>query len=193
LEKLDEELLKEIGYGNHQAFEALFNRHKPAVFNFALRLLGQRADAEDVTTDVFMIILNKKFEARANAKFTTWLYTVTRNAAITKIRQRKRTVTMWFVKSNTESYPTLWEPTDTANLSSEEIMIKEREEAIKKAIRNLEGRQRDALVLREYQNLSYIEISQILGVSLENVKVLIFRARENLRQQLTSLKEDFHG
>ena len=67
-------------------------------------------------------------------------------------------------------------------------LIKEKEMTIqvKKAIEKLPDTQREALVLREYQNFSYEEIGQILGCSLENVKVLIFRARERLRQELSS-------
>ena len=66
--------------------------------------------------------------------------------------------------------------------------MKEKEMAgeVKKAIEKLPQTQKEAIVLREYQNLSYQEISQILGCSLENVKILIFRARERLRQELSS-------
>lgn len=193
MEKVDEDLIMEFKEGNQAAFEALFRRHKRSVFNFALRLLGQRADAEDVTSEVFMIMLNGKFESRPNAKFTTWLYTVTRNACISKIRQRKRHVSMWFFRSNEDDDPTAWEPADTAHLPSDELHRKEKIKIIKNVISKMQGLQRDALILREYQSLSYSEIGCVLGTSVDNVKVLIFRGREHLRQQLVSMKEDLHG
>jgi RNA polymerase sigma-70 factor (ECF subfamily) len=71
--------------------------------------------------------------------------------------------------------------------SFDQLEEKEMTWLIKRAIRKLPAEQKEALILREYQNLSYEQISQVLNISLENVKVTIFRAREQLRKDLTSV------
>ena len=80
----DEELIIEYQQGSEEAFEMLFQRYKKPILNFALRILGNRADAEDITADVFLIRFTKKNLYKPDAKFSTWLFTVARNACITK-------------------------------------------------------------------------------------------------------------
>jgi RNA polymerase sigma-70 factor (ECF subfamily) len=183
LEKRDEELILEYQEGRQEALEELFRRYKRPILNYALRVLNHRADAEDVTTEVFMSLLTNKDAYRPQAKFSTWLYTVARNVCITRIRRRKHLVSAWFRKSDGEDWEE-WNIPDSRELPREELMRRETAAAVRKVIDKMTGLQKDALILREYQKLSYAEISEILGCSLENVKVLIFRAREYLRKEL---------
>ena len=187
MEKRDEELILDYQNGDSAALGVLFERYKMPVFNFSLRILGNRADAEDVTSEVMVILFSKK-EAYVNlpgAKFSTWLYTVARNACISQIRKRKRTVSLWFNKNDSEEYQE-WDVADEGDLADEQAAQREMAHKVRHAISGLPLNQKEALVLREYQKLSYQEISVILDVSVDNVKVLIFRARENLRVQLSA-------
>ena len=94
--KRDEELMFEYKVGHTQALEDIFQRYKVRILNFAFRILGNRADAEDVVGEVFYILTDKKENFRQESKFSTWLYAIARNACIDRIRRRKRIVFMWF-------------------------------------------------------------------------------------------------
>ncbi|MBF0523223.1 MAG: sigma-70 family RNA polymerase sigma factor [Candidatus Omnitrophica bacterium] len=190
--KTDEILISEYQQGNAQALEELFGRYKKAIFNYALRLLGDRADAEDIVAESFMILVTNKMAYQPQAKFSTWFYRVAHNMAISRIRRRKYSVSMWFKKNDGDDFEE-WDVADTKDLPQEELIKKEKNLAVRKAIQKLPEDQKEALILREYQELSYHEISVILDCSLENVKILIFRAREALRTELASvMSEDSH-
>ncbi len=176
----DEELVQAYYQGDHAAFRELFERYKVRVLNFCLRILGNRADAEDVTSEVFMALAERRYIMKAEAKCATWVYTVARNSCISKIRKRKRTLSLWFSKNN-DGDVRQFDPQDTEQLPPDKIIEQEHIFLIQSSIKDLPLPQREALVLREYQKLSYQEISTVLDYSLEKVKILIFRARENLR------------
>ncbi len=182
MEQTDEELWRAYNGGDQKAFDTLFNRHKGYVFNFSLRLLNSRADAEDVTSEVFLALFNKRFTADGRAKLTTWLLTVARNACISRLRSVKHTVSLWFSKDGEDAQE--WDIPDSVPQPREAAVNKENVRLIAQALKVLPPEQKEALVLREYMGKDYAEISQILDCSLEKVKVLIFRAREGLRKEL---------
>lgn len=187
MSKSDEELIADFQKGDAKALEMLFEHYKRSILNYALRIVGNRADAEDVVSDVFMaVFVNKdRYQHQPKAKFSTWLFTIARNSCISKLRKKKNVFSLWMQNIQNGEYEQLDVP-DIESMPDQLIKEKEMAVMVKKAIEKLPDTQREALVLREYQNFSYEEISQILGCSLENVKILIFRARERLRQELSS-------
>jgi len=174
--------------GHEDAIAALFGRYKRPIFNFAYRMLANRADAEDVTGDVFLVLFSKKYTQSPRAKFSTWLFTVARNRCIDKIRKRKNSLSMWFKRNAGDDYEE-WDVVDNQDIPREEMERKEIRKVVRKSIDSLPANLKEALILREYQKLSYGEISQVLDCSLENVKVLIYRARERLKVELSSFIE----
>lgn len=187
IEKTDETLIFEYQNGAAEALEALFERYKKPVFNFALRILGNRADAEDATSEVMTVLFVKKtsYTSTPGVKFSTWLFTVARNTCISRIRKRKKMISLWFTKNDSGEYEE-WDLADPRPQASEELARQEMARKVKKVITELPLDQKEALVLREYHGLSYQEISAVLQCSTDNVKVLIFRARESLRARLAS-------
>ena len=181
----EENLIKEYLSGNQEALAMIFELYKNRILNFCLRILGNRADAEDVTADVFLALFSQKYTHNPQAKFSTWLYTVARNSCISRIRKRKNFVSLWFT-SNEGEVADAWDIPDTNPLSREELDQREISSEVRKAISKLPLEQREAIVLREYHSLSYEEIAKVLHCSLEKVKILLFRAREQLRTQLSS-------
>ena len=186
IENTDEQLWQGYISGEEGSFEALFSRHKDKVFNFALRLLSSRADAEDVTSDVFLQLFYKKFQYDGRAKLTTWLFTVARNACMTRLRSTKGVVSMWFKKSDADDFEA-WDMAGSGPLPGDELARRETSKSVRKALLKLPQEQKQALILREYFQKDYQEIAQILECSLEKVKVLIFRAREAMRQNLAPI------
>ncbi len=185
MDQRDEDIILEFQNGDDHAIEVIFEKYKNRILNFCLRILGNRADAEDVTADVFIKLFEKKYSFDPKAKFSTWLFTVARNRCIDKTRQRKKRASMWFSSKSSDGY-NQWEVEDTGENSSQQLLNKEAKIEVKKAINNLPYEQKEALVLREYHKMNYQEISEILNCSLEKTKILIFRARENLRGELAS-------
>ena len=161
----------------------IFTRYKTPVLNYALRILGNRADAEDVVSDVFLAVFGGKYRFDPKAKFSTWAFAVTRNRCIDKIRKRKRFLPFVFRNEGTKELEE-WDPPDTKDLPRENLEKSETARRVQSAIQKLPLEQKEALVLREYHDLSYEEISNVLDCSLSKVKVLIFRARENLKSEL---------
>jgi len=193
MEKHDDELILDYQNGDRAALSRLFARYKRPVFNFSLRILGNRADAEDVTGDVMLVLLKQPqaYVSRPGAKFSTWLFTVARNTCISRIRKRNKMMGLWFHKDTSGKYE-VWDIPDSRDLPPQELSRREAARKIRQAVYELPYNQKEALVLREYQNLSYQEISEVLQTSLDNVKILIFRARERLRGQLAGLITEEH-
>ena len=163
----------------------IFMRYKNPILNFCLRILGNRPDAEDVTGEVFLALFSKQYTFKPEAKFSTWLYTIARNNCIDRIRKKRNLVSLWFQSKRDDGWEAL-EIMDSNDLSAEALEKKEMARRVRLAIQALPLEQKEAIVLREYQALSYEQIAQVLDCSLEKAKILIFRAREQLRNHLSS-------
>jgi len=183
MDQRDEDIMLDYQSGNDEAIEMIFTRYQDKILNFSMRILGNRADAEDVTGDVFLTLFSKQYAYNHAAKFSTWLYTVARNSCISRIRKRKTLVSVWFT-SKESNRAEQWDIPDTNDLSHDQLEKKETAAYVRQAISRLPLEQKEAIILREYHNLSYEEISKVLNCTLEKVKALIFRARENLRGEL---------
>ena len=184
----EEELIQEYISGNPEATAMIFERYKSRVFNFCLRILGNRADAEDATGEAFLAVFEKKYSYDPKARFSTWLFTVARNCCIDRIRKKRFTVSLWFTGHNGGTQK--FEAVDGKELPGQELAEAESAQRVRQAIARLPVEQKEAIILREYHDFSYEEIAQILKCSLEKVKILIYRARENLKGDLISLQEE---
>ncbi len=190
----DEQLIREYYGGESQAFNELFNRYKLPLFNFARRILGNRADAEDALSEVFMAIATQKYRIETGAKFSTWAYTVTRNACLTGLRKQRHTpLSLWRKREEGQGEEEQWQLPDEGPSVSDQAISKEKIKAVQKALELMPVNLREALVLREYQDLSYKDIAQVLGCSLDNVKILIFRGREFLADHLIAHDPELFG
>ncbi len=185
----DEELVRAYYDGDLAAFRALFDRYKTRIFNFSLRITGNRSDAEDITSEVFMALAERRYILKIEARCATWIYTVAHNAAVTRIRRRKYTTSLWFSHQGGE--PGEMDVSDTRTLPPDRVIEEEEIRLIRASLAELPLLQREALVLREYEKLSYHEISTVLECSLDRVKVLLFRARETLRTILIQKDPEF--
>lgn len=167
--------------GDESAARRIFDRYKRRVLNFALRMLGNRAQAEDAASEVFVAVFSKKYEARGGVEFSTWIFTVTRNRCLSEIRRRGRVSGVSMHGEDAQRYDVADERATPAQQSQET----EAAQLVRRAIAGLSDDQREVIILREYEHLSYEDISRITGHSLSNVKVLIFRAREMLKARLS--------
>lgn len=185
---LDFELMERVGAGDHEAFRQLVMRHQNAVIGTVAKMLGNASESEDIAQQVFLRIWKNAKRYRPDAKFTTYLFTITRNLVFNETRRKSRKKE---VSSN--------EREDSANLQVEaspdrqpdaELLQAELQHAVDEAIAALPETQRMAVVLRRYEQLSYEEIAEVLELSVSAVKSLLFRARTTLRESLNSYLVD---
>lgn len=172
--------------GSSACLEEIFNRYKTKLFNYSFRLLSNRADSEEAVSEVFYTLTEKKdsYIPDSAAKFSTWLYRVAHNICVDLLRKRNRIVFPWTKRaSDDDSLPEL-DPVDGNDLPDKKAQDSDCAKYVAAALNRLPQEMKEAMILREYQGLSYEDISKVMDCTLEKVKVLIFRAREKLRVEL---------
>lgn len=175
-------LMSAVARGDSVAFADLVNRHKDAVVGTVAKMLGGYGDIEDIAQQVFIRVWKSAKSYEPTAKFTTWLFTITRNLVFNETRRlgRKRTVSSEELEEGSG-----YESVDKTTLSPQEFLLeKEMTQAVDAAIESLPEKARMAIILRRYQDMSYEEIARILEVSVSAAKSLLFRARAQLREAL---------
>lgn len=191
----DVALMRQTGAGDEAAFAELVHRHQGRVIGTVARMLGAdaAADAEDVAQQVFVRVWKSAARYEPTAKFTTWLFTITRNLVFNELRRRKSRPTFSLdVPSDPtgESDARTRESADPAAPAPDErIREQEVQRAIDEAVAQLPEMQRMALVLRRYEDLPYEEIARVLDLTIPAVKSLLFRARIDLRERLAGFLE----
>lgn len=189
MEKRDEEIMMDYQAGRKEAVRMIFQRYKSRILSFCLRTLGHRADAEEAASEVFLALFTSRYQFDPKTKFSTWLYRIARNQCVNQFRRRKNMTSLEFSSSNGEN-DSSWDIPDQNDLPREEMDRKETSVHVRSAIEKLPYEQREAIVLQHYDGLSYEEISEVMECSLDKVKILIFRAKERLRIELTSLLKE---
>lgn len=179
---IDFELMVRIGDGDHEAFRELVERHQNTVIGTVAKMLGNPSDAEDISQQVFLRIWRNARRYRPDARFTTYLFTITRNLVFNETRRRGRKKEVSADEREENSHHQIEDSPDRR--PDAELLQSELREAIDAAIAALPESQRMAVVLRRYQQLSYEEIAAVLGLSVSAVKSLLFRARSALRETL---------
>lgn len=185
----EKELIKKIIKGEKEYFREIINKYKNVVYNHSRNFLRNTQEAEDATQEIFINIFNNLKKFRGDSKLSTWIYRITVNTCKNKLKQMKR------IKANI-----MEEMTDEDNDESKKVLedIKEDEEkepdnifaqknlrsVIYKNMKTLSDEQRNVIILRDIDGLSYEEIAKIMKTSVSAVKSKLFRARENLREML---------
>jgi RNA polymerase sigma-70 factor (ECF subfamily) len=185
---LDHELMKHIGEGDHAAFRQLVERHQNAVIGTVAKMLGNPSEAEDISQQVFLRIWRNARRYRPDAKFTTYLFTITRNLVFNETRRRGRKKEISSDEREENSHQMIEE--NPNRRPDNELLQAELMQAVDKAIAALPETQRMAVVLRRYEQLAYEEIAVVLGLSVSAVKSLLFRARTTLRESLSGYLEE---
>ena len=181
----DEELISRFQNGDERAYVELVNRYKDRLLNFVFQFLGDIEQAEDVVQDTMLRLYEKKHSYKEIAKFSTWIYTIARNLANTELRKRKRRKTTYLSQLSKErqfEIPAIQEDVDQS-LQNEFI-----NDRIQSAIKNLPEHFKVVIILRDIQELSYEDISNIIEVPLGTIKSRINRARIQLQAELLDLK-----
>ena len=191
----DSQLIREIKDGNVQMYNELMRRYERKILAFIYHMLKSsqmELMAEDLCNETFYKAYRSLHSFReAEASFSTWLYTIARNTVLSELRKHK-------------SFKVSLEQSGHTPLASHEAMPEqtalrnEKVSLVREAINSLPEKQRSALILREYDQMDYQEIANILGQTVSSVKSLLFRARASVKLQLEpyfidSIMEEYEG
>jgi RNA polymerase sigma-70 factor (ECF subfamily) len=186
-ERTDEELLAAYQQGDVGAFELLLRRHRAPLFTFLLRMLGDRAKAEDLAQESFLRIVKGAQAWEHRARFQTWLFTIARNLCVDQSRRDRFRRAESLDQAGPDDEPPLVDSVPGREIDPERGAQNARlRPVLQKALLGLPPEQREVFVLREQAGVPFKEIAEMVGVNENTVKSRMRYALEGLRKALTA-------
>jgi len=183
----EHELINRAGRGDQAAFEQLLSAQEGRMYAVALRMCGNREDAQDCMQEAMIRIFRAISTFKGQSSFATWVYRITMNSCLDELRRRKaRTST-----SLDAMLENGFSPTDENDTPEHHSLQSEQRRLLERAIADLPEDMRAAIVLRDIQGCSYDEIAQTLDTNVGTIKSRISRGRERLRSVLSQQPELF--
>lgn len=190
----DRPLVEQAQAGDFAALESLLVKYERQIYTLSRRIVAQHQDAEEVTQQTFLSVLEHLGEFRGASQFRTWLLRIATNHALALLRKRAvRTSNSLDERSSEDTYGDVPHPQYIAvwRESPEEIAVRrETRELVDAALEGLTEKHRVVFVLRDIEEFSTRETADLLGITPEAVKVRLLRARLMLRERLTRLFGD---
>ena len=178
------ELIQGLRNGNEAAFKYLVDTYQDRVFNTAIGVVQNAEDAEDVAQEVFIQVFRSINQFKGESKLSTWLYRIATTRALDLLRSRKSKKRFGFMQRlfGDDNEPIHELP----NFNHPGVVLEKKENAAKlfKAIAQLPENQKAAFTLHKLEDLSYLEISEVMHTSIPAVESLMHRAKQNLRKIL---------
>lgn len=191
---IDFKLMEKTAQGDLNAFKMIVEKYQDSIMNTIYRYIGDRFQAEDLTQEVFLRVFKSAKKYKPKAKFSTWLYRITVNLCLNYNRDKKKNPVISLSSHSKDDDREILEKVPASEEYRPDIILlkKERNAIIKKTIYSLPEKQRMAVILQRFEDLSYKEISKVMGCSVSAVESLLFRAKENLRKKLAPyFKQEF--
>jgi RNA polymerase sigma factor (sigma-70 family) len=167
----DNRLMEDVKDGKVEKMAILFEKHHVPLFNFFIRLTGNRSISEDLVQEVFMRMLKYRATYQGRSKFTLWMYKIARNAHIDFLRKKK---------SELPLYEQWSEPITSEASPSEKLEGGQEVQLLRQALAQLPLKKREVLILSRYQNLKYKEIAELMDCHIGTVKAHVHRAIKEL-------------
>lgn len=181
----DATLMLAVQRGDRSAFTELVSKYEQPIYNFILRTVRDETEAEDLTQNTFVQVWKSASRYRVKARFSTWLYTIARNLCLNEIRRRSRhPADSLDAAVEDGDRPTAQFEDRSATQATDALLHGELEQKLAEAMADLPENQRTAILLCQQEEMSYEEISEVLGCSLSATKSLIFRGRDTLKRRL---------
>lgn len=178
----DSQIIREIKEGNVELYSELMRRYQRKIIAFIYHMLKSaqlELLAEDLCSETFYKAFRSLHSFReVDASFSTWLYTIARNTVLSELRKQRAT------NVSLDEEGSVIPLASNEAVPEQEVLRSEKVNLVREAINNLPEKQRSALILREYDQLDYHEIANILGQTVSSVKSLLFRARASVKNQL---------
>ncbi len=193
----DEELMLMFQHGNAMAFDMLFEKYRVPVFNFIYRMLNrEKESAEDLLQVIFMKVVKGKDFYEPRAKFSTWLFSISRNHCLNFIKSRRymqAVSTVSLDAQNKEDGLSLLDKLAAKENGRQKITEKEMQEMIERAISALPDKYREIFLLRAVEGFAHEEISRILKLNSATVRTDYHRAKMMLREKIGPILNEGAG
>lgn len=180
----DEELMKRTQNGDRQAYSMLYERYSTSVLSYLYRMLGNVEDVESIGQEVFLRAFRFAPTYRYPQKFSTWLFTITRNLAINQSRRRRRSPVRNVTELNLEGVEMSGDPYQVASRATDNLERQEEIAQVLKALEELPTDQKEVIVLGVFQDLSYAEIEDITGTKAVTLRSRMFHGLKRLARTL---------
>jgi RNA polymerase sigma-70 factor (ECF subfamily) len=189
----DVRLMLRVRDDDAAAFEELLLRYQNRLVTILEHLVGDRTEAEDLTQDVFLRVYRARKTYVPGSKFSTWLFTIANNVASNALRSssRRREVHVAPPRADESQGARLDEMAKAASglMPARQLDKAEMRDIVRLAIESLNDRQRMAVLLSKFEDMSYADIADAMGLTPKAIKSLVSRARENLREVLAPYLE----
>jgi RNA polymerase sigma-70 factor (ECF subfamily) len=194
--KSDEQLVKEFIQEDSESkrtlvFETLISRYSEKAYSLASRMCRNTEDAEEVLQDVFVTVFRKLDNFEGKSSFSSWLYRVTVNAALMKLRKRRQDKSMPFEAAYPDGEDTQILQTEDQHLSDAIALRAQVSLVLQSAVSKLPDEYRAVFMLRDVDGLTSQEVGKILGISIPAVKSRLHRSRIMLRRKLHNFYQEF--
>jgi RNA polymerase sigma factor (sigma-70 family) len=185
-DRSDEDLVRAGSAGDTACFEELVRRYMKAIFNFAYRMTGNYAEADDVAQDVFVQVYRSLPTMRTDLPFKAWLYVVARNKCL-DVLKRKRALTFSAIEDPERGESPLDRLADPDPVPEQLFERADLQRVLREAIEQLPEKYRSVVAMRYASGLTFAEIGEALGLPENTVKTHFQRAKAALRQSLESV------
>ncbi|EDP95786.1 sigma-70 family RNA polymerase sigma factor [Kordia algicida OT-1] len=182
----DQDYIEQIRAGNVNAYAMLVTKYKAMTFTLAFRVVGNKEDAEEVAQDTFVKAYKALDSFKGTSKFSTWLYRIVYNTSLDYIKKNKRVVLSEHIDEINES------DIGTMQDAMSYLEAKEKKQMIENALLKLPEEERVLLTLFYFEELSLKEISEIVKISYDNVKIKLHRSRKKLYHILKNVVEPIY-
>lgn len=183
--EIDEnKLIKRAAKGDADAFEQLVLTYQTPIYNLCLRMTGNPEDAADLSQEAFIKAWKNLGGFQFESAFSTWLYRLASNTCLDHLRSVKRRPQVSMTVEDDDGETQMMDFPDSAPSPEEAAITKEENELLSRAMRALDEQQRQILILRAINDLSYAEIAEILHIKEGTVKSRLARSRDALRKIL---------
>ncbi|HXK09034.1 MAG TPA: sigma-70 family RNA polymerase sigma factor [Vicinamibacteria bacterium] len=178
--RTDEELVEACQAGEASAFDGLVARWEDRIRGAAFRFLGSEEEARDVAQEAFLKAYRSLAGFKREARFSSWLYQIATNLCRDRLRRRKTRATV----SLDEMEETGSVMVETGPGAQDRLLQMDLARTVRRAIESLPDEQREVVILKEYQDLTFLEIAQALDVPVSTVKTRLYRGLGQLRLRL---------
>jgi RNA polymerase sigma-70 factor (ECF subfamily) len=185
----DEDLMRRAQQGDRQAFGMLYERYSSAVLSYLFRLLGNIEDVESIAQEVFVRAFRFRASYRFPQKFSTWLFTISRNLAINQSRRKKRSPVKNMTELGLEGVEISGNADRVAADASDDLEKREEIARMLKALDGLPNDQKEVILLGIFQDLSYGEMEQITGTKAVTLRSRMFHGLKRLAGILAGPEE----